>query len=230
MVTVDQAVIAKMDKGGKHFEILVDSELAYALKEGKSVSIQKMLAVNDVYTDSKKGLKANSSDVQGAFGAAGIEQIAETIVKKGEVQLTTEFRRRKIEERKRQIADFISKYAVNPQTKTPHPFDRILNAMEQARVAIDPFRGAESQVEDVVKALKPIIPISIEQAELTVEIPAQYSGQAYGAVKSLGEMKEQNWKNDGSLVVRISIPAGMKETVFRKINSMTAGTASISEG
>lgn len=230
MVTVDQAIIAKMDKDGKHFEILVDPELAYALKEGKSVSIQKMLAVNDVYTDSRKGLKAGAADVQRAFGSAGVEQIAETIVKKGEVQLTTEFRRKKTEERRRQIADFISKYAINPQTKTPHPIERILNAMEQAKVSIDPLKSAETQVEDAIKALKPVIPISIEQAELTIEIPAQYSGQAYGAVKSLGEMKEQQWRNDGSLMVRISIPAGMKETVFRKINSITAGNANITEG
>ena len=44
MVTVDEAIIAKFDKDGKHFEILVDSELAYGMKEGKIVSLSKMLA------------------------------------------------------------------------------------------------------------------------------------------------------------------------------------------
>ena len=38
MVTVDQAIIAKIDKDGKHFEVLVDADIAYDLKEGMIVS------------------------------------------------------------------------------------------------------------------------------------------------------------------------------------------------
>ena len=45
MVTVEEAIIAKIDKAGKHFEVLVDPNIAYELREGKIVSISKMLAV-----------------------------------------------------------------------------------------------------------------------------------------------------------------------------------------
>jgi ribosome maturation protein SDO1 len=229
MVTIDEAIIAKIDKKGKHFEILVDPALAYGLKEGKSVSIQNMIAVNDVYTDSKKGEKARDTDVSEVFGTNDIEKVAEEIVKKGEVQLTTEFRNKKVDEKKKQIANFISKNAINPQTKVPHPQERILNAMTQAKVHVDPFKGAESQIDSVIDAIRSILPISIEQAEITIEVPAQYSAHAYGFIKGLGDIKDQQWKNDGSLVVRLSIPAGMKEDIYRKINSMTAGSANITE-
>lgn len=228
MVTVDEAIIAKITKEGKHFEILVDADLAYDLREGKSVSINKMLATNVVCTDAKKGLRASAKDVETAFGTLDVEKIAEAIVKHGEIQLTTDFKRKKIEERKKQIATLISKNAINPQTRYPHPPERILNAMEQARVMVDPFHTAEQQVEAVIKSIKEILPISVEQITLNIEIPAKYSARAYGVVKEYGIEKE-SWLSDGGLFARITIAAGLKENVFRRLGALTEGTAKIEE-
>lgn len=228
MVTVDQAIIARLTKDGKHFEILVDSELAYSLKENRSVSIQKMLAVNQVYTDSKKGDKCSDKDLVIAFGTSDVEKVAEIIVKKGEVQLTTDFRRRKTEEKRKQIASFISKNAINPQTKTPHPIDRILSAMDQARINIDPFKSTEEQIDDVLKEIRMILPISMEQTKLNVLIPATYSSRVFSQLKEF-TIEKSNWMNDGSLNAVIVIPAGLKETVFKKLGNLTAGTAVINE-
>lgn len=228
MVTVDEAIIARYEKEGKHFEILVDPAIAYDLKEGKIVSLSKMLAVNEVFTDSKKGTRASASDVEQTFGTIDMEKISETIVKKGDIQLTTEFRRKKTEERRKQIAAFISRNAVNPKTGVPHPQERIMAAMSQAKVNIDPMHPADQQVDAVVNKIKEIIPISMEQATLTVEIPAQYAGKAYGALKELHPSKEQ-WLSNGSLVAQITVPAGMKENIFRKLGSLTNGEAKIEE-
>ncbi len=228
MVTVDEAIIARYDKEGKHFEILVDADIAYDLKEGKVVSLSKMLAVNQVFKDSKKADKASSADVEAAFGTTDVEKIAEIMVKHGDIQLTTEFRRRKTEEKKKQIATIISKNAINPQTKVPHPPERIITSMEQAHVHVDAFKSADQQVEEVVKEIKKVIPISMEELTLFVEIPAQHSSKAYGMLKEFG-MQQEKWLTDGSLVAKLVIPAGLKEDVFRKIGNATAGTARIEE-
>jgi len=228
VVTVDEAIIARYEKDGKHFEILVDAEMAYDLKEGKTVSIQRMVATNFIFTDTRKATKATPADIQKAFGTQDIEKIAEEIVKHGEVQLTTDFRRKKTEEKRRQIAELISKHAINPQTKLPHPQQRILSAMEQARVHVDAFKPAEQQVEDTIKQIKEILPISVEELVLTVEIPARYAGRGYGVVKEYGIEKE-NWLADGSLVVKITIPAGLKENVYRRLGNLTEGNAKIEE-
>lgn len=229
MVTVDEAIIARLEKGGKHFEVLVDADLAYELKEGKTVSLSRMLAANIVFSDARKAVKASPADIESAFGTQDTEKVAEFIVRHGDVQLTTDFRRRKMEERRRQIAGLISKTAMNPQTKLPHPADRILRAMELAKVSIDPFRQAEQQLPDVIKALKPVIPISVEEIEIEVEIPAQYSGRAYSAVHEYTVRKEQ-WLGNGNLYAKIAVPAGMRESAFRRLNVLTDGTAKITEG
>lgn len=228
MVTVDEAIIARYEKDGKHFEMLVDPELAYDLKAGKSVSIQKMIAVNEVFKDSKKADRASPSDIEKAFGTSDIEKIAEIMIKKGEIQLTTDFRRRKVDEKKKQIADTISRNAINPQTKMPHPQARILTAMDQARVHVDAFKPADQQIDMVVQGIREILPISLEELTLTVEIPAQYAGRGYGVVKEYGILQEQ-WLTDGSLVVKIKIPAGLKENVYNRLGHLTEGHAKIEE-
>jgi len=228
MVTVDKAIIAKYEKNGKHFEILVDPEIAYDLKDNKIVSLSRMLAVNIVFSDAKKGDRVSDNDILKAFGTNDIEKAAEMIVKHGEVQLTTDFKRKRIEEKKRQVAALISRFAINPQTRVPHPQDRILSVMEQAHAQIDPFKPAEQQMDDIVKLLKPIIPLSLEEITLFVQIPARYAGRAYGILKEFN-IHQDKWLNDGSLAAKITLPAGLKEVIFKKLGALTEGNATIEE-
>jgi ribosome maturation protein SDO1 len=228
MVTVDRAITAKFEKNGKRFEILVDPDIAYDLKDGKIVSLSRMLAVNIIFNDAKKGDRASDSDIMKAFGTNDLEKVAEAIVKNGEVPLTTEFRRKRIDEKKKQIATFISRFAINPQTRVPHPAERIISAMEQAHVSIDPFKPADQQIDDAMKLIKAIIPISLEEITLSVSIPAKYSGRAYGILKEFN-VHQDKWLNDGTLVARITIPAGLKENIFKRLGALTEGNAQIEE-
>ncbi len=225
MVTVDKAIIARMEKSGRHFEVLVDPELAYELRSGKQISVSSMLAVNEVFKDSKKSLKAGPQELEQAFNSADPFAIAEMIVKEGDVQLTTEFRKKKVEEKKKQVATFISKNAMDPRTKLPHPIERVLTSMEQAGVRIDPFKSADKQVEATVEAIKKIIPLSMEKIKLRIRVPAKYSGQAYGVIKGFGA--NATWLGDGSLDAQITVPAGFKDDIFGKIMGIAKGDASI---
>lgn len=227
MVTVDKAIIAKLTKGGKHFEVLVDPDLAYDLRSGKQISVQKMVAVNMVFHDAKKGDKAGPHDLQKSFGTEDAMKISEAIVKEGDIQLTTEFRRKKTEEKRKQVAGLIARQAVDPRTKAPHTQDRILNAMEQAHVNIDPFRAAEHQAGDVIKAIKGILPLSIEEIELQVSVDAKYSGRVYQIAKEYGSYTE-NWTGQ-TLTLKIKIPAGLKERFYSALAGATEGTVRVQE-
>ena len=222
MVDVDKAVVAKYERKGKRFEILVDPELAWKLRRGESVRIDDMLASFDVYRDVRTGERASESELKEVFGTTNVYEIAEIIVKHGDVPLTTEQRRRMLEERRMQIATIIAKRAINPQTNTPHPVQRILNAMEQAKVHIDPLRPAEEQIEAVVSAIRKVIPIRLETKKIELVIPPQYTGKLYGKVRAYKVVKE-DWRNDGSLRVVIEVPAGMTEEVLREFASLTHG-------
>ncbi len=227
MVTVDKAIIAKLMKDGKEFEILVDPEMAYAFREGKSVSVANMLAVDHVYKDSHKGIAASSSDIQKIFKTDNIEEIAKIILKSGEIQLTTEIKRKKLEEKRLRIAEFISKNALDPQTKRPHPQQRILNAMEQAKVHVDVFKSVDEQIEPVLEGLRKVMPISLEKIKLEIKVPAEFAGRCFGLLKSFGT--EPQWQKDGSLYAMLTIASGLKDEVFNKLNAITHGEAEINE-
>ncbi len=55
MVSLDDAVIARLHKGEDHFEILVDPRAAEHLIEGKEVDVLSSLAIDTIFTGSKKG-------------------------------------------------------------------------------------------------------------------------------------------------------------------------------
>src|SRR3990172_2655718 len=133
-VSVEKSVIARLTKSGEKFEVLVDPEKALELKAGKDVNLEDLLASPEIYEDSKKGLRAPSEKLNKFFGTNDLETIARKIIKDGEVQLTTEQRKHMLDEKTKAIASIISRRGINPQTNTPHPQDRIMRAMEQARI------------------------------------------------------------------------------------------------
>lgn len=222
MTTLDKAVLASYDKGGMHFELYVDPDAAYAYKEGRKPDLKNILVSEEIYENAKKGERAKASNVQKVFGTTDIIKILELVLKEGEVQLTTEQRRKKQEERYRQIVAIIAKEAIDPRTKLPHPINRIEAALEQVRVHIDPFKDAREQVKDIVKELITILPMKFEKIHLAVKVPPEYAHRCYGTLKSYGIQQEQ-WLNNGSLIVVIEIFAGMQGEFLDKLNKLTGG-------
>lgn len=223
----EKYVIARYEAKGHRFEILVNPDLALKVKEGKTVNIDELLVGDYVYKDARKGLKASPESLKSVFGTDDIKKIAVEIIKRGEIHLTAEQRRKIIETKKKQIINLIARNAIDPKTKLPIPPKRIELAMEQARVSIDPFKSPESQIEEIVSKIARIIPIKIAKAYIAVKVPPQFSGKIYKVLSSMGEIKKSNWLSDGSLLVEIEIPAGMQEEFIDKINKVTHGSASI---
>jgi len=208
---------------GQKFEILVEPNKALEFKRGGNVKMEDILAYPVIYKDTKQSEAVASHDLQKAFGTTDPFKIATRIIKEGELQLTTEQRRQMIEQKKTQIANIISKRGVNPQTNTPHPPQRILNAMDQAGIQIDPFQNAEQQIDKVLKSIKPIIPIKFQRVVLQIKIPPQYAGKAYSVIKSFGTTQQESWLNDGSLQIGVEMLAGLQDEFFQKISGITHG-------
>ncbi len=223
----EKYVIAKYEVKGHRFEILVNPDLALKVKEGKEVNMDDLLIGDYIYKDARKGLKASPETLREVFGTTDLNKIVIEIIRKGEIQLTTEQRRKIIEEKKKQVINLIAKNVIDPKTKLPIPPKRIENAMEQARVSVDPFKPAELQLEEIVSKIARYIPIKIAKAYLAVKIPPQYSGKAFRILSNFGEIKKSTWLSDGSLSIEIEIPAGMQNEFMNKINELTRGSAYI---
>jgi ribosome maturation protein SDO1 len=220
----EKYTIARLTKDNEHFEILVKPDKALDYRTGNTSRITEVLVAEIIFADANKGTKVSEAQMNKAFETTDPLKIADEILKKGTIQLTTEQRRKMVEDTRKQIIDFISRQAVDPKTNLPHPPLRIENAMEQIRYQIDAHRSVEEQAREIVKLLRPILPLKIEQISVAVRITAAYSARAYGSIKSTGEIKQDEWLSDGSWQGVIELPAGAYASFLNKLGDITKGT------
>jgi len=223
---VDVTVVRYSFEGEK-FEILVKPDPALDYKLGRKKDLSSVLVSDDIYTDSSKGTKPSMEKLLKAFKTDDSAEIAKKILQKGDLNLTTEQRRKMVEEKKKQLVEFISKTYVDPRTHLPHPPLRIEQAMKDARVSVDPQKSMDEQVKDIVEKLRSIIPLKSENLSLEIIIPAQFASQSYAVLKSVGSLKKEEWQNNGSLKAILEIPAAARPHVIDRLGSITKGSATV---
>ena len=219
----DKFTVARITKDNEHFEVLVKPQKAMEYRAGKVAGITEVLVAETIYSDANKGTRVSEESLRKAFGTTDPLKVAETILKIGTLQLTTEQRRKMVEEKRKQVIDFISRECIDPRTNLPHPPMRIENAMEQIHYPIDPFKPVEEQARDIVKLLRPILPLKMEQVSVGVTIPPQYSARAYGTIKGYGTIKREEWRADGSWHGVLEMPAGLYAPLVEKLGEVTKG-------
>jgi ribosome maturation protein SDO1 len=220
----EKYTIARLTKDNEHFEILVKPQKALDYRNGKIPGVTEVLIAETIFSDANKGTRVGEDELRKAFGTIDVLKIADAIIKKGQLQLTTEQRRKMVEDKRKQIVDFISRQAVDPKTNLPHPPLRIENAMEQIRYPIDPYKSIEEQAKDIIKLLRPILPLKIEQLQIGVTVPATYAVRAYGAIKTYGTIKREEWRTDGSWYGVIEMAAGSYASFLNKLGEVTKGS------
>ncbi len=223
MVRLEDAVVARYEHGGHKFEVLIDPNVIDDIKSGKITNVVDYLVIDEIFKDARKGDRASEELIKDVFHTTDVNEVARQIVIKGQVQLTTEQRRKMLEEKKKRIIMEIARNAINPQTGTPHPPQRIELAMEEAKVHIDPLKSVEEQVPIVLKALKPIIPIRFEKIKIAVKLSGDMYGKAYGEIVNMGRIIKEDWQADGSWIGVIEIPAGLQGDFLDILNKKTHG-------
>jgi len=224
----DKLTTVRFVVGGDRFEILVDPDAALNYKLGKKVELSQILASDEIYTDSNKGQRASEEKLMKSFKTSNFEQVAQAILQRGEIQLTTDQRRRMVDEKRKQIVSFISKNYVDPKTNLPHPPLRIEQALQQVRVVIDPNKEAEEQAKKIIDELRAILPLKTGNIRLKVSVDAIHAPQTLGTLKSFGEITKEEWRSDGGLNAIIEIPIATQRSLLDRLGSATKGTAQVS--
>ena len=212
---------------GEHFEILVNPDAALSFKQGKNVEPSSVIVIDEVYADSTKGLRAATEKLKKYLETDDESKAALEVLKRGELNLTQEQRKRLTEEKRRAVVAIISKNYVDPRTSLPHPPTRIEQAMEEARVTVDPFQDATEQAKAVLEKLRTILPLKSEKVKLQVRVAPQYSGQTIGILKNFGEILKEDWGADGTLSAIVEIPAGGQPGLLDRLGSTTKGAAQV---
>jgi ribosome maturation protein SDO1 len=225
VVAVEDAVVARWEKGGSRFEVLVDPVAVQALKDGRTVDLSDKLALDQVFKDAKKGDKISAEHLEKTFHTRDLAEIARQIILNGEVQVTTDQRHELQAAKHKQIVATIARNAMNPQTGAPHPPARIEAAMLEAKVHIDPFRPADQQVAEIIAKLRPLLPIRLDTVRVRLKVPAQFYPRVIGELKALGKLADEQWMPDGAWSAVLEIPAGVQTELYEKLSARTKGAA-----
>ncbi len=222
MVSLDDAVIARLEKGGNRYEILVDPDLVAEWKVNpEQVSFEDMLATDEVWSDVKAGDRPTSDALENIFGTTDLHSCVERILIDGSIQLTTAQRKKMVDDKRKQIIHAIATTATDPKTRGPHPPTRIENALSEARFSVDPFLSVERQVQDAVDAIRALIPLQF----ITVRLAFRIQGKDYGGVNQLlrDSIQKEEWLSDGSWVCVVECPGGMKSDLISRVSKRSSG-------
>jgi len=227
MVSLEDAVIARLESGGHRFEILIDPNEAQAFKDGDKIDWEDSIAVDGIWADSAKGERSPENILNDFFESSDLIDIYKKILTEGTIQLTSEQKKEMVDNKKKQILSHIAANAMNPQTGGAHPPQRIENAIVEVKYSIDPVKSVERQVEEIIRKIRPLIPISFEKVKAAVKIPAVYVGKCYGQLSGLGTIENEEYQNDGSWVGIVKMSAASYSELENLLGSTTKGTAEI---
>ncbi len=227
MISLDEAVTARLESHGARFEVLVDPDAALAIKRDEfEGDLEAVIAAEDVFEDASRGDRPTENDLEEAFDSTDPLEIIPQVIKRGEIQITAEQRREMQEQKRRQLIDHIARNAVNPQMdNAPHPPDRIESALEEAGFRIDPMEPVEQQVDEALDMLRPVIPIRFDEVTVAVQVPAEQAGSAQARIREFGELDNEEWQADGSWIGVLTFPAGMQQEFYDLVNEVTSGQA-----
>ncbi|MFB6084683.1 MAG: ribosome assembly factor SBDS [Halorientalis sp.] len=227
MISLDEAVTARLESHGERFEVLIDPDAALAIKRGEfDGDLEDVIAAEDVFEDASRGDRPPEDALEEVFGTTDPLEIIPQVVEDGEIQITAEQRKEMQEQKHRQLVQHITRNAVNPQMDdAPHPPERIENALEEAGFKVDPMEPVENQVDEALDALRPVIPIRFDEMTAAVQVPPDYAGSAQAQIRQFGDLEREEWQSDGSWVGVVTFPAGMQNEFYDLVNEHTSGEA-----
>ena len=227
MISLDEAVTARLESHGERFEVLVDPDAALAIKRGEfEGDLEDVIAAEDVFEDASSGDRPPENALEEVFGTTDPLEVIPEVIREGEIQITADQRREMQEQKRRKLINQITRNAVNPQMDdAPHPPERIESALEETDFRIDPMEPVESQVDDALDALRPVIPIRFDTVTVAVQLPPDYAGSGQAKVREFGDLDREEWQSDGSWVGVLTFPAGMQNEFYDLVNEVSSGEA-----
>ena len=227
MISLDEAVTARLESHGARFEVLIDPDAALAIDRGEfEGDLEDVIAAEDVFENASRGDRPAENDLEKVFETTEPLEVIPEVVRDGEIQITADQRREMQERKHNQLVNEISRNAVNPQMNdAPHPPERIERALEEAGFQVDPMEPVGEQVDDALDDLRPVIPIRFDEVTVAVQVPADYAGSAQAKVRQYGDLESEEWQPDGSWIGVVTFPAGMQNDFYDMVNDVTSGEA-----
>ena len=213
----DTEISIKYKKEGYNFEIILYLRKAFEYKEGKIKDIREVLAIEEIFKDSKKGERASSESLKKVFRTTDILEVAKQILENSDIPLPTEYKRELIEEKKKQIIEYIRRIAYDSKNNMPLTYERSRELFEMVKYNVDINKPVEKQAEEVLKEIRKKYPLKIEYINIKfIVYPNRF--KIIGIIKNKYKIIKENWGENYEAI--LEIPIGLLSEFYSDIGKL----------
>jgi ribosome maturation protein SDO1 len=147
--------IVRYGKGKNKFEIITIDGAVRKFRDHK-LKFDQVLAIENVFLDSKKGNIAQEKNLQNAFQTTDVMKCCEIIALKGDLQESAEERKEDMEKHRKAILNRLNKHYVDAKG-LPHPVSRLEDAVKKSGVRLCSTKSVEKQCDEIIKKLEGVL-------------------------------------------------------------------------
>eukprot|EP01120_Amphizonella_sp_Union-15-10_P012441 TRINITY_DN551_c0_g1_i2.p1 TRINITY_DN551_c0_g1~~TRINITY_DN551_c0_g1_i2.p1 ORF type:complete len:269 (-),score=52.70 TRINITY_DN551_c0_g1_i2:103-873(-) len=215
----DKAQMIKYKSGKITFEIATKKGAALKYRQG-TLGYDNVLHSDTVWKNFGKGERASDEELGVAFGNISANDIIKLILEKGELSLSTDERKEMVDQKRREIVNYIHKYYVDPKTRTPHPVTRIDAGLTQIKARIEPDIPADRQAQELIKKLIEVVPLKRSEIQATITVSHQWIGATAGILKKYCVVSSDKYTASGC-EYQVTLVPGDYEKLNNELKSAT---------
>ena len=164
--------VVKYKKGNKRYQILTNKGSVLKYRDNLISFEYVLLGKEQIFGKSLQDIPTEI-ELEKSFGTCDIIKCAKEIVENGELQYTKEERKKFIDDKTKQISQYIHENFIDPKTNYPHPQQRILNCIKECHIKIDPDKDIIKQSLNAITKMNKILMFKMADM-LTIRLIIKY--------------------------------------------------------
>ena len=221
MGVLHNSTIVKYNRNGVSLEVLVDFSSYEKFLEDDSILIDDVLLDENIYSDVKKVKRASDEEISKALEEdLDFDLRIRKILKFGEPKIPNEVLKKRREETKEKVLNYILENTINPQGNLK--FSKVVMEGELSKISYsyEPNRDYVFQAEEIIKKLSSKFPIKIDKKTMIITIPAKYSYVIH-KIRPIGNITKQEYDNHSNLKVHLDVSSSKEDYAIRELKRLT---------
>jgi len=213
--------VVKYKKGNQRFQVITNKGSVLKYRDELISFEYVLLGKEQIFGKSLQDIPTES-DLEKAFGTHDIIKCAKEIIENGELQYTKEERKKFIDDKTKQIAQYIHENFVDPKTKYPHPQQRIINCMKECRIKIDPDKDTIKQSLNAINKMSKILMFKMaDMLTIRLIIKHSYYHKITKMIKKYVNVISKDWNNIGCVLIIQCTPTNwdnLQSNIYKQTN------------
>eukprot|EP00127_Corallochytrium_limacisporum_P004468 Clim_evm22s164 gene=Clim_evmTU22s164 len=177
-VKLTNVAVVRLKKGGKRFELACYKNTVMAYRQNVEKDVDEVLQTDQIFANVSKGQLAKQEDIKRAFGDKTEDEIRDTILRKGELQVSDKERAQAQDSMFKEIATIVAEKCINKDTKTPFTVSIIEKAMKEHHFSVKPNRNAKQQALEVIREISDTLNIARAHMIVLCTLPGKAGKKA----------------------------------------------------